>query len=390
MIPYFSRRIGLDTEGNPVKIKYGGKFTGKIDGWNIGALHIKDDNKWDNPGYTVGRISKNLGKQSSIGVIGTNGNALSEGPNSLAGIDLRLASSEAFGNKNIVFNLYGARSFSEELTGNESSFGGELNYPNDFFNFRLGYLQIGEDFTPGLGFVPRKNIRNTYGSAGFGPRPKNSKVMQVKTGIKYSFISNLSNGGLETVQADINAAEVTFLSGDIISASSQFQFESLEKDWNIFEDLVIPAGEYSFWRHSLVLTSAKRRNFWASTKVSTGGFYSGTRTDWLFQAGYKIMVPLYLGAESDRRWVDLPDGSFVTQIYRLNLNFLFSPNLTWYNYAQYESQNETIGLQSRLQWIIRPGKEIFLTYNSPLIDPNERFRPEIYEARIKLKYTIRF
>nr|MCU0407858.1 carbohydrate binding family 9 domain-containing protein [Bacteroidales bacterium] len=232
MIPYFSRRIGLDTEGNPVKIKYGGKFTGKIDGWNIGALHIKDDNKWDNPGYTVGRISKNLGKQSSIGIIGTNGNALSEGSNSLAGIDLRLASSEAFGNKNIVFNLYGARSFSEELTGNESSFGGELNYPNDFFNFRLGYLQIGEDFTPGLGFVPRKNIRNTYGSAGFGPRPKNSKVMQVRTGIKYSFISNLSNGGLETVQADINAAEVTFLSGDIISASSQFLFESLEKDWN--------------------------------------------------------------------------------------------------------------------------------------------------------------
>jgi len=30
MIPYFSRRIGLDTEGNPVQIKYGGKFTGDL------------------------------------------------------------------------------------------------------------------------------------------------------------------------------------------------------------------------------------------------------------------------------------------------------------------------------------------------------------------------
>ena len=38
---------------------------------------------WDNPGYTVGRVSLNLGKQSSVGVIGTNGNAFSDAENSL-------------------------------------------------------------------------------------------------------------------------------------------------------------------------------------------------------------------------------------------------------------------------------------------------------------------
>jgi hypothetical protein len=60
-------------------------------------------------------------------------------------------------------------------------------------SFRLGYLQIGEDFTPGLGFVPRKNIRNFYGGIGLGPRPKNSVVMQMKSGIKYAFISDLKH-----------------------------------------------------------------------------------------------------------------------------------------------------------------------------------------------------
>ena len=115
MIPFFSRRIGLDSDGNPVSIRYGGKFTGKIGDWNLGFLHIKDDNQWDNPGYTVGRISKNFGKQSSIGVIGTNGNAFSAASNSLAGIDLRLASSEISGNKNITYNLYGVKSFTQGL-----------------------------------------------------------------------------------------------------------------------------------------------------------------------------------------------------------------------------------------------------------------------------------
>jgi hypothetical protein len=390
MIPFFSRRIGLDADGNPVPIKYGGKFTGKIGNWNIGMLHIKDDNKWNNPGYTVGRISRNLGKQSSIGIIGTNGNAFSDLSNSLAGIDLHLASSQISGNKNIAYNLYGLKSFTKGLSGDDLSFGSEINYPNDFLNFRFGYLQIGENFTPGLGFIPRKNIRDFYGGIGIGPRPKHSRVMQIKTGVSYTFISDLRNGGLQSSQINLNLADIIFLSGDIISLSSQYQFEVLENDFNIFRTFVIPVNNYNFWRHSLQIASAKRRNFWATAKIGLGTFYSGNRTDWLMQAGYKVLVPVFIGMESDRRWVDLPDGRFITQIYRLNLNFLFSPNLSWYNYAQYENQTETIGWQSRFQWIIKPGKVIFLTFNSPIIDPMERFRPEAYEARVKVKYAIRF
>jgi hypothetical protein len=390
MIPFFSRRIGLDGNGNPVPIKYGGKFTGKIGNWNIGFLHIKDDNEWDNPGYTVGRISRNIGKQSSIGFIGTNGNAFSDLNNSMAGIDLRLVSSQISGNKNLSYNLYGLKSFNSGLSGDNSSFGTEINYPNDFLNFRVGYLQIGENFTPGLGFVPRKNIRDYYGSIGIGPRPKKSAVLQVKTGFKYLFISDLKKGRLQTSQVDFNIAEIIFLSGDDISFSSQYQYESLEKDFNIFGNFVIPAARYNYWRHSILLTSARRRNLWAATRVSTGTFYSGRRTDWLIQTGYKVIVPVYVGIESDRKWVSLPDGNFITQIYRLNLNFLFSPDLSWYNYLQYENQSKTLGWQSRFQWIIKPGKEIFLVFNSPFIDPLERFRPEEYEARVKVKYTIRF
>ena len=389
-IPFFSRRMGLDADGNPVPIIYGGKFTGKVGNWNLGFLHIKDDNKWDNPGYTVGRISKNFGKQSSIGLIGTNGDAFSNANNSLAGMDLKLASSEISGNKNLTYNLYAMKSFTDSLKGDDASFGTEINYPNDFLNFRVGYLQIGENYNAGLGFVPRKNVRNFYGGISLGPRPKNSPLMQVKSGVRYLFFTDLRNGGLETAAIDLNVFDLIFLSGDDISFSSSYQFESLNEDFNILQDYVIPTGEYNFWRHTLSITSAKRRKFWIATRIGLGSFYSGHRKDFLVQAGYKVFVPVYIGAESDRKWVTLPDGSFITQIYRLNLNFLFSPNLSWYNYAQYENQTEIIGLQSRFQWIIKPGKEIYLTFNSPLIDPLERFQPQAYEARLKVNYTIRF
>lgn len=390
MIPFFSRRIGLDGNGNPVRIKYGGKFTGKAGKWNMGFLHIKDDNEWDNPGYSTVRVSRNIGRQSSVGIIGTNGNAFSEAKNTLVGIDLRLASSEYSGNKNIIANLYGVKSSTQGFKGDDYSFGAELNYPNDAFNFRVGYLQIGQNFLPGLGFMPRNNIRDFYGGIGIGPRPKNSPVMQIRSGLKFALISDLKYGGMQTSEIDLNYAEIQFLSGDIISLASQYQFESLNLDFVIFEDHIIPKSNYHFWRHSLTLSSAKRRKLWLSTKSSIGSFYSGKRTDLLVQAGYKICVPLYAGIESDRKWVDLPDGSFAAQIYRLNLNFLFSPGISWYNFAQYENLTETIGWQSRFQWILSPGKIIFLTFNSPIIDPTERFRPDAYEARIKVKYTVRF
>ncbi|MGI6323223.1 MAG: DUF5916 domain-containing protein [Bacteroidales bacterium] len=390
MIPFFSRRIGLDAGGNPVPIKYGGKFTGKAGNWNLGFLHIKDDNEWDNPGYTAGRIMRTFGKQSSIGLIATNGNALTDNANSLAGIDLKLATSEFHGNKNIAFSLYGVKSFIEDIKGNDFSFGTELNYPNDFLKFRIGYMQIGENFSPGLGFVPRKNIRNFYGGFTFGPRPKNSPVLQVRSGMDFTLISDLKNGGIQTAEVMLNYSDISFLSGDQISFSSRYEFDRLENDFAIIESVSIPSGEYNFWRHSVTVSSAKRRNLWGLSKFTFGTFYSGNRTDLLLQAGYKICVPVYIGLESDRRWVNLKEGDFITQIYRLNLNFLISPSISWYNFAQYENQSEIIGWQSRFQWIIKPGREIFLTLNSPLIDPLERFRPEIYEARVKVKYTIRF
>ena len=390
MIPFFSRRIGLDSAGNPVGIRYGGKFTGKAGKWNFGLLHIKDDNTWDNPGYTVGRISLNLGKQSSLGLIGTNGNAFSDAGNTLAGFDLRLGSSELKGNNNIIFNLYGVKSFTTGLKKNDFSFGTELNYPNDFLNFRTGYLQIGENFTAGLGFVPRKGIRDIYGGITLGPRPKNSPILQVKTGADYSFIFNMNKNELLTGEVNLKYSEVTFLSGDIVALASQYQFDKLEEAFNIFDTISIPVNEYNFWRHTVTLTSAKRRNLWVLTKVGFGTFYSGKRTDLLIQTGYKICVPVYFGFDTERRWVNLNEGNFVTQIYRVNLNFLLSPDISWSNFAQYDNKTETFGWQSRFQWIIKPGKAIFLTFNSPLIDPLERFRPEVYEARVKVKYTIRF
>ena len=390
LIPYFSRRIGLDPAGQPVPVQYGGKFTGQAGPWNIGMLHIKDDNYWDNKGYSVARISRNIGKQSYIGMIGTHGNSFGKDRNALGGLDLQLATTQFRDNKNLVYNLYGLKSFTPDLQGDEAAWGTEICYPNDFLYFRQGYMQIGRDFVSGLGFVPRKDIRNIYGGIGMGPRPEKYGILQIRSGINYYLITSLSEGGLLSSMVNLRIASLEFLSGESIETSFSWQKEVLNEDFHIMDSVVIPADTYDFSQYEIGIHSAQRRKIWARTEVGRGSFYTGTRTDWMIETGWQVAVPVYIGAGSERIYVTLEEGEFITQIFRFNLNLLFSPNLTWYNFAQYDSESETLGIQSRFQWIIRPGKEIFLIWNSPHIrDPLSRFQAEEYEARLKVKYTLR-
>src|SRR5262249_27105530 len=63
LIPFFSRRIGLDDEGNEVPIRYGGKLVGRAGDWNIGVLDVVTGESGEIPekNLFVTRISKNVG-----------------------------------------------------------------------------------------------------------------------------------------------------------------------------------------------------------------------------------------------------------------------------------------------------------------------------------------
>jgi hypothetical protein len=60
--PFFSRTIGLSETGEPIDLEVGGKLTGRVGRWNIGALSVRQDEfggvAADNA--TAARVSDNL------------------------------------------------------------------------------------------------------------------------------------------------------------------------------------------------------------------------------------------------------------------------------------------------------------------------------------------
>jgi hypothetical protein len=262
-------------------------------------------------------------------------------------------------------------------------------YPNDLLSFRLGHMQIQENFVAGLGFVPRPGVRQSYGEVMVGPRPERLGILQIKTGIGADHIAGFDNA-LLTRELNATPLSISFLSGEIISWKMASTFELLDDNFQIYEDHVIPAGEYSFFYQTFSIHSAQRRDVWGTLDYRMGKFYNGSRNEIKLSAGYKVAVPVFVGGTLVRNDIELSDGDFVANIYRVNLNILFSPDITLYNFVQYDSESDRMGWQSRFQWILRPGREIFLVWNSVARDPYDRFQLEDASARLKVKFTIRF
>ena len=389
IIPFFSRRMGLDSMGGPIPINIGAKLTGQINNWNLGMMYINDAREDGINNFSVARVSRNIGKQSSVGIIGTYGNALDNETNLVVGADMKLSTSTFQGNKNASFILFGLKSNTKEFQGNDVSWGSQVVYPNDFIKARLGYHQIGKNFVAGLGFVPRTNIRESYGELKFGPRPNKWGIMQIEFGGSFDYITNFETNDLETREFEIQPLGIRFLSGEKISYSLVSQYDMLVKDFNIFEDFVIPKGTYEWWLQQVKLETKGARNVWGEASYRFGDFYNGKRNDIKMMVNWKVAVPFFIGGTVTRNNITLPDGSFNANIFQVNANVLFSPNLTFYNYLQYDNKSTSAGWQARVQWIIKPGNEIILAWTSNFNKPENSYVLDESAVRLKLKYNIR-
>ncbi len=392
-IPFFSRRIGLDADGNPIPLIWGLKTTGQTGKWSLGFQQLMDHPDTVFRNFTVARVKRNIGEQSYIGFIGTRGDAIGEADNYLMGLDLRLATAKFKGDKNLAFTAFGLKSKTEGLENKDYAFGTEINYPNDFFFFRLGHQEIGDNYRAGIGFVPRLGIKESYVESGIGPRPGKYGILQIKVKGDYDYITNMNNELLTRI-GGITPMEIEFKSGDLLSFKSKSTHEYLENDFEIFprDSITIAQGTYDFWRHAITAQSALRRNFWVMTKWEWGDFYDGNRGDLIMGLGYKIIVPLFVGLQYEQSNVSLVSGDFQTKIYRFNADILFSPTITLTNFIQYDNVTEKLGWQSRFRWILQPGNEILLVWNSSMLHTIDSDRMIMAESttRFKINYNFRF
>ncbi len=392
--PFFSRRLGLSSSGMPVGIDYGGKLSGRIGPWNVGALALRQEafQDVDATDAFVGRAVLNVLSESALGLILTAGDPSSNLDNSLLGVDFRYLNSRLPGGGIIEAEAWYQQSQTEGIDSADAAYGARVRVPNNVgWRGGVGVKEIQQNFRPAMGFVNRSGIRDSTLELGYTHRPHNSLVRSFFVGSDAQRI-DLIDGGLQSQTISLRPLDIESNGRDRLRFDYVVSTEVLDQDFEISEGVVIPIGEYTFDDFGFTLTTGAQRMFSGELTYRQGDFYNGEREQtkgsltWIPSQHFRFTVGY------DLNDVSLQGGDFEVRLATIKADVIFSSKLSWVNLIQYDNVSETAGLNSRLHWIPEAGREAFFVINHTLqdFDRDNSFDSLVGDVTAKFSYTIRF
>ena len=390
---FYSRRIGLEA-GRAIPIRAGGRLTGRVGKYTIGALNLEtgDEPVAATPAtnFTVFRLKRDLFRRSSIGTMITNRDhsTLVKGASNLAyGVDGLFS---FFNDLNM--GGYVARSDVEGRNTNNTSYQGRLDWAPDRYGVRVDYLKVGQNYSPEVGFTNRSNFQRSFASARFSPRPKRSKRVRKYTSEgTYEYLVTDTTGRLES-----RAAAGRFLiekqSSDLISVVATNRYEYLARPFTVAQGVTIPVGGYTFSDLTATYGFGQQRRLSGSLAYQVGHFYNGDINAVSFSTGrFAIRKNWSLEPTFTVNHVSLPAGTFTDAVIVARTDYGFNPRRFVSALVQYSSATHVFSSNFRFRWEYQPGSELFVVYT----DERDTTRPGYPDLRnrafvVKVNRLFRF
>jgi hypothetical protein len=263
-----------------------------------------------------------------------------------------------------------------------------LEAPNDLWRWRVATREVQSNFQPALGFAPRTDVRYYQADLAYRPRPGN-EIRQYDFALASELYTDL-DGDVESARVELQPIGAEFETEDELGLELEGIREVLDTGFEIQDGIVIPPGSYDFGRVRLELNSSLRRAVSVDLRLEGGTFYNGTRQDfdaklaWRQSRWFNTSIG-YLSSH-----VDLDQGAFRTHVGTWRANVAFTPDIDWNNFVQFDNQSDSLGWNSRLRWILAPGKDLYLVWNQSLERQGDSVVSSFQEAAFKLGWTLRF
>ena len=391
VIPFHSRRIGL-VEGREVPIIAGGKLNGRVDNTNLGGTVVGTNDLEgvvpDETVMAVGRVKQNIWSESWLGAIATVGDPLARGGSWLGGVDFTYATSRFRGNKNFLAGAWALATGREDLGNDAKAFGFKVDYPNDLWDMALTYKRIGADFDPSLGFVPRRAVHLIDGRIDNSLRISRGPFQQLEHEFAPTLVTDLS-GTWESYRVFIAPVNWRLRSGDRFELNANPEGERLIESFEVADGVVIPAGSYHWRRYRVEVGTAEKRRLSTQLTYWFGGFYDGDLQQFEWEGAWNPTALLTIEFSGERNVGQLPSGRFTQTLIGNRLRINISPDLSIASYVQYDTDSDSIGVNSRLRWTFTPVADLFVVYNHNVRSLVERWQLESNQLLIKLQYAWR-
>jgi hypothetical protein len=269
--PFFSRRIGLNDDGEAIDIEGGLKLSGRAGRWNFGVLGIRqsdyvtvDDNgdieqSVNAADLFVGRVTANILEESTIGAIVTSGDPNSNADNTLVGVDFQYLNTRFANGKTLEGAVWYQQSDTEGLDGDDAAWGFNLKAPNtEGWIGNLSFREIQKNFNPKLGFVAQENVRDVLFDVSYKWRPETGMFRSITTGMR-SQLTDTLDGELDKRIVYFDAIRFESHTSDTLSTFLRFDKERITEDFEISEGVIIPPGTYSWNRPCMSVGTGSHR-----------------------------------------------------------------------------------------------------------------------------------
>ena len=361
-VVFFSRRMGLD-EGQAVPVLAGGRLTGKAGPYSIGLLDVQTE---EGPvsgtaptNFSVARVKRDVLRRSAVGALFTGRSVSVEGTgtNQVFGVDGVFSFYD-----NLNINSYLAKSETSGLNGDDLSYQTQLDYTGDRWGIKLERLMVDTNFNPEVGFVRREDFQRNFGSFRFSPRPLSIAAIR-KLLFEGSIDFTTDNAGLLETRIQQGLFGIELDNGDRFFTGVTGNYEFLKEPFKIATDVTIPVGGYSFLNTRVVYALGQQRVVSGGLTFDRGSFFGGDRTSIGYLNGRIGVTPqLTVEPSLSLNWINLPQGSFSTELVGARTTFTLTPRMFVAALLQFNSGNDSLGTNIRFRWEYGPGSEIFVVY----------------------------
>lgn len=386
--PFYSRRIGLDNNLNPIPIIAGARLTGNVDSkTRIGLMNIQTEKKgaFAAQNYTAFSAHRRVLKRSLIKGYFLNRQSLQndwQKQNQPLDAYGRNAGVETiFINASGSWWAWGGYHLSWKPTVankdnhiDNAGFEHNKKIGNTNIRFTVDYNNVGTNYYADMGFLARMEnydaVRDTTIRLGWKQLFtlaevslfKNKKVQQHRFGAETFVVWN-PDGSLNE-----RFVRLRYFMEFQNTAALRFRWD--DRDVRLLfptaftDSTPLPSGKYRYGQPNVQFESDSRKTFVYTASASLGKFYNGDFQQYSAGITYRRQPWGAFSLNVEKNIIQFPEPYGKADLFliapRVEINF--SNNLYWTTFLQYNTQLNNFNMNSRLQWRYKPMSDIFLVY----------------------------
>jgi Domain of unknown function (DUF5916) len=387
---FFSRRIGIGDAGQAIPIMGGARVSGKAGRYNVGLLNMQTDDYHDvvaSTNFSVARVSRDLPNRSSIGAIFTNRQGTGDlAPDDDYGRTYGVDGKIGIGLTTIISG-FASRTETPGISDEDHAFNLRSQTNRKQWDLNLGYQEVGNGFDPQVGFLSRKGYRKYDASLMTRFRPQDFiKIQELRPHATFRGFWGVEDHFQETGYLHLDN-HWQFRDSTEIHTGMNLTLEGVRVPFEIYPGIFVPPGTYEHAEAQLVAMSNQSAPFSVSMRATIGGFFGGDRVALNPTIRFRSGDALTTELNYQRNDIDLPWGSFDTNLVRARVSYSFSPRVFAQTLIQYNDRADLWSMNFRFGWLQAANTGLFVVYTDTrglydLVD-----RPERTDRSFIVKYS---